>query len=271
MIILRWSRFPESDVASYRVYRSMIGFKAPLADLTGKDLVLKLNGGLPQHFEFTGPIIVEAINSVILGGKASYCANGTHFILRSNLRQAPGSIEIVSGSALSVLGLNVGLITERSDAELIGEMVANTFPTTLEEFSDPDGSLQDFYAVSSVNQASVESLKTPWQQPITTTGPLCVIEGVISDLQGVRIPDAEIIATIQAPPERLRMTYITKEPVCTQSSPDGRFSLPLLQGALVKLEIPQIGFSRMVTIPCQSYVLIQDILVDEDYIYKPGR
>lgn len=269
--MLRWARFPESDIASYKIYRSMIGFKAPLADLTGKDLVLKINGGLAQHFNFTSSNIVEAMNTVISQGTVSYADNGTHFIVRSNLREAPGSIEIVSGTAMAVLGLNPHLITERSDAEMIGVLVASTDPTTLEEFSDPDGTLQDFYAVSSVNQATVESLKTPWQQPITTTGPLCVIEGIISDLQGVRIPDADIIATIQVPPERLRMTYITKEPVRTLSSPDGRFSLPVLQGALIRFEIPQIGLTRMITVPCKSYVLIQDVLVDEDYIYKPGR
>lgn len=271
MIMLKWARFPESDISAYRVYRSMIGFRAPLADLTGKDLVLKINGGNPQHFNFTGPSVVEAINSVITGGKASYSTDGIHFLLRSNMRQAPGSVEIVSGSAMAVLGLTPHLITERSEADFLGEFLASLDPNTSEQFSDNDGTLQDFYAVSSINSAAVESLKTPWQQAITTAGPLCVIEGIISDLQGVRIPDAEIIATIQVPPERLRMTYITKEPVRTLSSPDGRFSLPVLQGALVKLEIPQIGLTRMVTIPCKSYVLIQDILVDEDAIYKPGR
>lgn len=271
MIKLKWSRFPESDVVSYKIYRSIIGFKAPLADLTGKSLVLKINGGPSQTLNFTGPNVVEAINSVINHAQAYYCDDGIHFLLRSNLRQAPGSIEIVSGTALSLLGLTPRLITQNSESDVIGQITASVNSSAAEEFSDPDGVLDDYYAVSSINQASVESLKTPWQQPIMASGPLCVVEGIISDLQGVRIPDAEVIAIIQVPPEKLKMTYVTKGPVSTLTSPDGRFSLPLLQGALVRLEIPKIGYTRMVTIPDLSYILIEDLLVDENFIYKPGK
>jgi hypothetical protein len=247
----------------------MIGFSAPLVDLTGLSLEIKINGGALQTFNFTGPMVVEAINTVIEDGQA-YFAQGGRFIVRSNARKAPGSIEIVGGTALTVLGLTPKLITERSDAELLGTVTANANASAMEAFNDHDGAIEDFYAISSINSVSAESLKTPWAQPIQTAGPVCVIEGVIADLQGVRIPDAEIIATIQVAPKNLSMAYITKEPIRTRSGPDGRFSLPLLQCALVKLEIPAISYMQMVTIPKASYILIQDLLVDENYTYPIG-
>ena len=269
MITLRWATFPESDTVSYNVWRSIIGFSAPLVDLTGLSLHIRINGGDVQYFNFTGPMVVEAINSVIEDGKAYFAQNG-RFIIRSNVRKAPGSVEIVGGTALGILNLVPKLITEKSDPELIASITANPDPTTMEVFYDHDGAIEDYYSISTINSISSESMRSPWAQPIQTAGPVCVLEGVIADLQGVRIPDAEIIATIQTPPKKLTMAYITKEPIITRSGPDGRFSLPLLQCALVKLEIPAIGYMQMVTIPERSYILIQDLLVDENYTYPLG-
>ena len=270
MITLKWARFPESDVVSYKVFRSIIGFSAPIMSLTGKTLVLKVNGSTNQTFTFSASPIVNTINATIVNGRAFLSDSGTRFIVRSNVRVSPGSVEIISGTALADLGLTPHLITERSESELLATVMANVIPTATEQYPDPDGVLDDFYAISSVSSLAIESLKTPWRQPIQTAGPLCVVEGTIADLQGVRIPDAEIIATLQVPPKSLTNTYITKDAIRTLSGPDGRFSLPLLQCALVKLEVPLLGYMKMVTIPKQSYIFIKDLLVDDNYTYPIG-
>jgi hypothetical protein len=270
VINLRWSRFPESDIVSYKLWRAIIGFEAPMVNVIGKTLQLKLNGNSLQTITFSTSDNVADINLVLNGGKAYLSQGGTHFIVRSDLRIAPGSIEIVGGTALTDLGLTAKLITEKSDGVHIASVVANPVLTTVEQYVDNDGILDDYYAISSINSLSVESLKTPWAQPINTAGPICVLEGVICNLQGVRIPDVQIIATLQTPPKDLSLAYITKTPITVISGIDGRFSLPLLQSALVKLEIPAIGYTRMVTVPDQSYIFIKDLLVDEDYTYPLG-
>ena len=270
MITLKWSRFPESYITSYNVYRAIIGFKAPIVNIVGKTLILRMNGGTPQTIMFNTMSIVDTINSVLNGGKAYPSQDGFNFYVRSIIRQAPGSVEIMGGSALMDLGLSAKLITEKSDAMIIANPLANVNPNAAETFTDPDGVFEDFYAIASISPTSIESLKTPWQQPIQSAGPICVVEGLITDVQGVRIPDCEIIANLVVPPKNLQMAYITKEPVRTLTSVDGRFSLPLLQGALVKFEVPSIGYSQMVTIPSKSYIFMKDLLVDEDYAYPTG-
>lgn len=267
MITLKWSKFPGSDVASYRIFRAMIGFKAPIVNISGKDIVLRMNGNTPQTIAFNAMTIVDTINSVLIGGTAYTSNDGLSFFVRSNVRIAPGSVEIVGGAALADLGLTPVLITEKSDGQLIDTKVASVVVNAVETYVDEDGVLDDFYSVSTVSAMSVESLKTPWQQPIQSAGPICVIEGVIADLQGVRIADCEVRAEIVVPPESLSIAYITKDPITTISATDGRFSLPLLQGALVKLEIPEIGYSQMVTVPALSYVFLKDLKVDEAYAF----
>jgi hypothetical protein len=83
--------------------------------------------------------------------------------------------------------------------------------------------------------------------------------------------DAEVKATLKAIPHSSETaSHVTLEPVVTLSGVDGRFSLPLLQGALVQIEIPAVGFTRNVTIPAQPFAFITDLAVDLDYSFMGG-
>jgi len=273
MITLRWSQLPEADVASYKVYRSIIGFSMPvlpLSTINGKTLILKFNGGSSQTFTFNNSTsIVDLINATASGGQAYLSSDALKVIIRSNLRSGPdGSVQIVGGTALSDFGLTARTITEKSEDELIASVVAPVDPATVVEYLDEDGTLEDYYAISTIDSLSHESLKTAYRRPIESTGLLCVIEGVIFDIQGRRVPNAEVKATIQVPPESTDCSgNISVDPVSEYSGPDGRFSLPLLQKALVRLEIPAIGLNRIISIPEKSFVLINDIRVDLEYRY----
>lgn len=272
MISLKWAQYPEADVASFKVYRSIIGFRAPLATgLNTKTLQLKLNGGALQTITFDTGSVVDKINSTLTGGRAYLSDSGTEFLLRSDVRQSPGSVEIVGGTALVDLGLTARVITEKSEDELIATVTAPVDPEALVEFEDPDGTLSDYYALTTVDSMANESSKTNYRQPVTATGPLCVIEGTIINLQGVRMVDAEVTAFLQFPPEDDTMNVgITKDPIKTLSGPDGRFSLPLLQKALVRIEIPAISYTQYITVPEKAYALLNEIPVDLDYQYPPG-
>jgi hypothetical protein len=129
--------------------------------------------------------------------------------------------------------------------------------------------LDDYYALTTIDSLGHESLKTSYRRPIDATGAICVIEGIIMDLQGKRVPNAAIMATPQVPPEDLgsSINNISTDTITEYSGPDGRFSLPLLQGALVRLEIPAIALARNISVPKCTYALINDIRIDLLYRY----
>jgi len=275
MITLRWAPFPEADVVSYKVYRSIIGFvglKADNIDIDGKTLELKMNDGSLQTFTFNlVDSIVDTINATIDSGQAYSSDDPDKFIVRSDIREAPGSVEIVGGTALGNLGLSVKTITEKSDILHIATVQALEDPASTVEYDDPDGTLYDWYSVSTISSISAESAQSQLLQPVTNTGSICVIEGVVTDVQGARVVDEEVKAKIILVPQTtVAKASITMDWVSTITTPDGRFSLPLLQGALVKFEVPSVGLSRNILIPEKSYEFLEDISVDLDYRYPLG-
>lgn len=273
MTKLKWAPYPEAKIASYRVYRSILGFTAPiLTTLAGKTLTLKINGGALQTVNFTGGSVIDDINNAIVGGKAYQSqADLNQFVFRGDLREAPGSIQIVGGTALGDLSLTARIITEKSEDVLLATVPALADPNSFVEFTDPDGCPSDWYAVTTVDPGGCESLKSNYRQAITGGGSLCVIEGIIVNLQGARVVDAEILATIQVPPESgATQAFISTDTISTLSGSDGRFAIALLQGAIVKFECEKIGLTRMIRVPDKPFAFINDIRVDLDYRYPLG-
>jgi len=273
MITLRWKKFPGADVESYKVYCSILGFKAPILDnvlVDGKTLVLKMNGGDEQEITFDlDSTVIERINADLSGGHA-YPNEGDpgYFYLRSDVRVSPGSVEIVSGTALADFGITARMIQEKSEDFALAVVPSAENPDDMVTFEDPDGVCQDWYAVSTLNIHGEESNKSPYKQPITHSGDICVLEGIVTDLQGVRIADSEVTATlVKAPHESMVSSQVTTEPIKTRTGPDGRFSLAVLQGALIRLEIQAVAFDRNVTVPSTSCALVTDLLIDLDYRY----
>lgn len=273
MINLRWAPFPQSNVASYKVYRSIIGFRALAAlpsALAGKTLSLKMNGGATQTITFAGTATAVAqINAVLTGGKAFLSnADPAYFYVRSNVRSAPGSVQITGGTALADLQLTARTITEKSEDSLVAEVAALEDPEEMVDWADSDGVPEDFYAVTTIDSFGNESIKTSYRQAIAYTGAVCVLEGIVTDLQGVRYPDAEIsIQLIRYPQAQGKVPQITRTKLRFLTGPDGRFSIPVLQGALVQFEIKEVQFSREIEVPYLAYQFLTDILVDLDYRY----
>jgi hypothetical protein len=272
MITLRFTRFPGADVTSYKVYCSIIGFRAPIplpGVLDGKTLTLKMHDSEEQTITFDATSVIDQINSTLLGGHAyPLIRDPGYFYLRADVRDSSGSVEIIDGTALTDLGLVPRMIIEKSEDFLIAQLPVLANPDASIEFEDPDGVCQDWYSVTTVSSQGNESTKAPYKQPVTHSGRLCVLEGIVTNLQGVRIPDAEIVAKlIKYPQEPSKASQISMDPVSTLTSSDGRFSLAILQGAHIQLEIPLVGFSRAITVPNKPCEFITDILVDLDYRY----
>lgn len=273
MIMLRWAPFPGSNVASYKVWRSMIGFKAkvvPPATVSGKTLILKMNGAPTQTLTFSGtlPVVTQIYNN-LNGGKAfTSMKDPAYFFVRSDVRSAPGSIQILGGTALADLQVVARTILEKSEDSLIETLPALADPETMVDYTDLDGVPEDFYAISTVDSLANESLKTSYRQAVAYTGKVCVLEGIITDLQGVRFPDAHItIQLIRYPQAQGKVPQITRQVLRFLSGPDGRFSIPVLQGALIQFEIKEVQFSREIEVPFLAYEFLTDIQVDLDYRY----
>jgi len=273
MITLRWKKFPGADVTYYKVYCSILGFKAPIVEpdhLAGKTLILVMNSGTEQTITFDGTTsVVELLNSHLLGAHTYILESDPgYFYLRSDIRSAPGSVRIVGGTAISDFGLVARTIYEKSEDFAIAMVPAPADPDEIVQYEDPDGVCQDWYTVTTISGQGAESLKSPYRQPVTHSGNLCVLEGIVTDLQGVRIPDAEVTAAlVKFPHESSKASQITIAPITTRTGPDGRFSLAVLQGALVQVDIPSVEFHRNITVPYKACEFITDILVDLDYRY----
>lgn len=269
MIILRWARFPDADIVGFKLYRSIIGFTINgdkiTNDIIGSTLSLKLNGGAVQHITFTSTNVVQEINAILTGGRAMASNMSSLVFVRSDIREAPGSVEILPCSAASILELTPRIITELSENVFIVGMTAPVDPAEEVVFEDLDGSMLDYYAVSSIDSMNTESDKTTWSRAINSAAPLCVIEGLIVDIQGRRLPDIIVEAKLETPPACIGPSKATvlKSSVSTLTGQNGRFSLPILQGAVIRLTINAIGYDRMVTVPEKSYVLLEDLSTDE--------
>lgn len=271
MIVLRWVPNPESDVASYKLCRSMVGFTAlkPVGSVNGKTLELKFNGGpsLVVTLNDIDPIVTQ-FNDVIQGngGMAFNSLEDTaNFIVRSDIREAPGSVQIVGGTAMPDLGLTARTIIEKSEEELIATIAALPDPTAVVAYEDSDGVPEDFYRLSTVSSLNVESIKTPYKQAISFTGAVCVIEGIVTDLQGVRLCDVEVIAKITREPQDTQYsTFISKDEVKSITGEDGRFSLALLQGAEVDISIKELGLYKHICVPNKPFEFLKNISYDSN-------
>ena len=273
-IILRWVPIEGADIATYNVYRSMIGFttinEAPFGFISGEILQLRINSTTTQNIiipsDFNILDLVEFLNGELEGATAYKALDSNHLIIRSDIREEPGVIEVVGGTALAKMGVSTRIISEKSETVHIGSV-----PYSELEYEDPDGVLEDFYAITTIDGLGNESNMSTLRQAINYTGPICVIEGCITDLQGMRIPDIRVLARIVTPPEGVEHTSIIKNEIHILTGEDGRFSLPVLQGSRVIFEIDDARVSDPITIPDLPYVFFDDLPIDYEYKFQDRR
>lgn len=265
MVTLRWAPLPSAAITSYNIYRSIVGFQATIPDdsLDGLTLILSLNGHANQTFTFDSGDPVARINATIQNGIAVLSDDARSFFVR-----ASDEVNIIGGTALTLLGLSVRDITALSESTFITNIPVNADPLVVLEYDDPDGLLQDYYAISTVDTNSSESNLTDFIQPMTATGPLCTITGLIVDSQGNRIVDTTITATIETMPQTVSGAGIITTPVTVRTDSAGRFRLPLLQGALVRLEVPVLRYARVIKVPTTSTADFLTLPINRSYQFN---
>jgi len=172
VITLRWSTTAGADIAYYRIYQSIIGFRSPFlapAVLSGKTLQLKMNGSTStQEVAFDGITnIVTLINQTITGGRAATSYDGSYFYFRSTEEADVASVEIVGGTALTLLGLIAKTITEKSEDFFVKQIADEGLEEV--EWVDMDGTTADWYAISTMDSYGAESSKSGYTQAEETT------------------------------------------------------------------------------------------------------
>jgi hypothetical protein len=196
-IRLKWVPLPDANIQSFKIHRSMIGFKttlqAPFGLVNGDDLQLKVNDDTLQTITFDQDYgivdLVDFINNNITGATAYKSNYDDSLILRSNIREAPGFIQLVGGTALPKLGQTPRTISEKSEVEVIA-----TIPGTETQYEDLDGVIHDYYGISTIDTMSNESSVSSLAQAVGFATAICVVEGKVIDLQGRRIPDIKVTA-----------------------------------------------------------------------------
>lgn len=273
-ICIRWGQIKGADVASFKIYRSIVGFIATDAQgsaIDGTDLVLNMNGTGEQTFVFNDTdSAVTTINQTIEGGHAfDSFQDDTKFLLRSDIKDENGSVEIVGGTAMNALGITPRVITEQSEEDLIHtEPVAEEENATY-EYKDPDGDTEDWYRMTTVDSNGNESRPTEYKQATSDSGALCVVEGMVTDLQGARVPDAVIQAQIMDFDQTvIDPTYVSTDVIETLSQSDGRWALPILQNTLVRLVVDAVNYDEYVRIPEKTWVEWTDLEITQEHRWR---
>lgn len=266
MITLKWAPIVGADVASYRVYKSMIGFMADLnPTAAGKTLLLKVKGGPLQTVTFTADLIAS-FNAAVSGASAYPSATTGKFLVRGDDRSVTGSVEIVGGTALIALGLSPRVITDKSHADLIATVEAPEDQKQVVSFIDQDGTSDDYYSLATVDSQGAVSDLAALTKPTSPSGPLCSIEGQVVNPAGMPVVDAKVrVRVINAPNKANAKAYVNQQVLQTLSDPSGNFRISVLQGCIARIEIPEIGYDQPVKIPEESFALLSELEVDTDY------
>ena len=272
MIVTRWLPFSTvNDIKLFRVYRSIIGFTAKLGvNVAGKTLILKVNTQTVQTITFTNDPLYD-LNTQVVGGRAYENFEQDGFIFRSDIRESPGYVEIVGGTALTDLQIGLPrLIEEKSEDELIAEVLADGRPpATFYEYRDNDGTLLDFYAISAVDIFDSETAKTDYYQPIASTKPLCVIEGTLCNIEGARLTDEAVCYSVAENSVFVdNQSAVSLSELVVYTSHNGVFSFAVIQGLEVRVKIPAIGFDSVVCVPAENFKFLNELILTDDYKFK---
>lgn len=268
---LRWCLLDDFEVDSFQIYKSFIGFittnEAPFGLTKGSTLKIKANDQKIQKVvfkeDYTAGELVNYLNDRLEGVTVSKKSDTNQLVFRSDRVGEGAFIEVFGGSALDEMGIEKGTYSENSDFSLYTTVANDIF-----EYEDADGDLNDSYYIASIYDDQIYK-RSAVMKPTKFTGNICVIEGFLYGANGVRVQDVEVTARVVVPPERFPPGgYIIEEEISYRSDENGRFSLPVLQGAKILFEVNKARISDPVEVPKQNYVFFDKLDIYSDYKFK---
>ncbi|RLD04069.1 MAG: hypothetical protein DRI65_11480, partial [Chloroflexota bacterium] len=266
-VVVKWDDLSGIPVLDYKVYRSIIGFEVaagPYGFYAGDVFIFEIAEFGTQYINFiadfnTTEELCNYINSIALGATAIPNTTDDGFIFRTDRQSELEHLEIYPCSVAYRWGQEARTINYKQEILPVGNTDPITGINNTFEYTDGNGSMYDWYAVSSVSMNSVESALSELVQPSAAIGDISYIHGMLIDLQGVPAVDAKVSAQILQPPETLGShSVVTTKQVYTLSREDGTFTLPILQGTTVYFLINEVRVSDSVVIPLTSHVYWDD-------------
>jgi hypothetical protein len=263
MVNVEWLKFSQPGIVTYKVFSTFAGFSGKLVNLSGKTLIISLDGGDPQTITFGGDII-RSFHEQVEGGRAYVDFSGNAFTFRSNNKAKDATLSIIGGTAVPFLDIEGDFVLEPKE---LGEISAITNSCNL-SFVDHDGSYMDHYIVVAMDENGVAVDQSEPFRALNSEASICVLEGILFDITGMPAVDAEIkiLPAIydQRPTEIGKLTNSLKS---FMTRPNGFFSIPLVKCATVHVNIPLVGYSGYINVPDQDFVFLNELLQTEDSKY----
>lgn len=267
MIALEWSVFDDTEVDSFKVYRSVPGWVLPfpngLAD--GDELIFSATSPDIQKIKFPSSDIdtfVNTLNAQARGLEARKSQDETKVYIRA-IAKRNAKIKTYSCSALKSMDIAPQIYAVGVSWELVDTVM---FDEEIETYllNDPEGTIYDLYKAVSVSgmQESLPSIIVP----VVPDNPhLCFLEARFVDPAGKPVQNVVVRATLYVPEQG----GIAVSPVVQHSDAYGRVSLPLLQCRQYLMEIPAIGYNWVVDIPEQASANILSLPATLKHLFSP--
>jgi hypothetical protein len=272
-VVIKWSTFEDSNADSFNIYRAITGITISSTNslVIGDQLTFSATSSTVQKITLTATTlssIATQINTQAKGLKATVNAGNTLLFLRCTARDNP-KLKLYPCTFLTHTGTSVRTIVPRLEFSAIASVPFVASPPTDYSYSDLDGDPLDYYHITSV-VGSVESVPSLDQAPLITPESLCVVEGRVIDFQNNPIVNAEVTAATIGGVELSDNSALRTEGVSTSTDELGRWSLPVLRGTMLLLQISSIGYNQVVKIPDQASVLFEDLELTEDHYFTPS-
>lgn len=248
--------------------------------LNGKTLTFKVNGTqVSVTFTYADPIavtqVVDAINTMLLAGGIPATADAYQGKLRLSTNSAGTqfTLEIISGSAVTVLGFTNGQKTNGTAAYIM--LVSGTDQY---EFDDGSGLASYYYRSRFFNTSNgTYSAWSDWIQGTTGAAvdptQLIIAKVKVAELDGTALPGMKISISNVFQPSKADGYGIFGSSIVLETDGTGQAETTLVKGSMVDVIFCGTSIARRIQVPStgSEFDLLDDSLVvgDEFEIQRP--
>lgn len=248
--------------------------------LNGKTLTFKVNGTqVSVTFTYADPVaitqVVDAVNAALAaaGLGATADAYGGKLRIRTTSNGTQFTLEIISGSAVTVLGFTAG-----QKAHGLAAHITLVVGTTQYEFDDGSGLASYYYRSRFFNTANgTYSAWSDWIQGTTgaaiPSADLIIGKVKLADLDGKALPNRVITIGNAMEPSKADGYGIFGAAITLETDGTGQAETTLVKGSLVDVIFNGTSIVRRIRVPSSGteFDLLDDSLVvgDEFEIQVP--
>lgn len=248
--------------------------------LNGKTLTFKVNGTqVSVTFTYADPIaitqVVDAVNAMLVAGGTRATADAYQGCLRISTQDngTQFTLEVISGSAVGVLGFTNGQKTNGTAARIVLTVGVEQY-----EFDDGSGLASYYYRSRFYNSSNgTYSAWSDWIQGTTSAAvdasQLIIAQVKLAALDGTALPGKKIAISNAFQPSKADGYGIFGTTIILETDGTGRAETTLVKGSLIDVIFSGTSIARRIRVPASGSVfdLLDDSLVvgDEFQIQVP--